>query len=73
MTLERELGRFLVVLGVMIVVVGLFLSVGGRLGLGRLPGDISINRGNVHIYIPLTMCLVLSLMLTVLLRLFTPR
>jgi DUF2905 family protein len=73
MTLERELGRFLVVFGVMIVAVGLFLTVGGRLGLGRLPGDISINRGNVHIYIPLATCLVLSLVLTVLLRLFTPR
>ncbi len=73
MTLERELGRFLVVLGVMIVVVGLFLSVGGRLGLGRLPGDISINRGNVRIYVPLGTCLLLSLVLTVLLRLFTPR
>ena len=73
MILERELGRFLVLLGVMIVVIGLFLSVGGRLGLGGLPGDISINRGNVHIYIPLATCLVLSLVLTVLLRLFTPR
>jgi hypothetical protein len=72
-TLERELGRFLVVLGVMIVALGLFLTVGGRLGLGRLPGDISINRENVHIYIPLATCLLLSLVLTVLLRLFTSR
>jgi hypothetical protein len=72
-TLERELGRFLVVMGVTIVVLGLFLSFGGRLGLGRLPGDISIQRGNLRIYAPLGTCLLLSLLLTVLFRLFSPR
>jgi hypothetical protein len=70
---ERELGRFLVILGVTIVVIGLFLSFGGRLGLGRLPGDISINRGNLRIYAPIGTCLLLSLVLTVLLRLFSAR
>jgi Protein of unknown function (DUF2905) len=60
-------------MGVVIIVIGLFLTVGGRLGLGRLPGDISINRGNLRIYIPLGTSLLLSLALTVLLRLFTPR
>jgi Protein of unknown function (DUF2905) len=72
-TLERELGRFLVVLGLMTVLIGLFLSFGGRLGLGRLPGDISINRGNLRIYAPLGTCLLLSVVLTVLFRLFSPR
>ena len=71
--MERELGRFLVILGVTIVVIGLFLSFGGRLGLGRLPGDISINRGNLRIYAPIGTCLLLSLVLTVLLRLFSAR
>jgi hypothetical protein len=72
-TLERELGRFLVVLGLITVLIGLFLSFGGRLGLGHLPGDISINRGNLRIYIPLGTCVLLSLVLTVLFRLFSPR
>jgi Protein of unknown function (DUF2905) len=72
-TVERELGRFLVVLGLMTVLIGLFLSLGGRLGLGHLPGNISINRGNVRIYVPLGTCLLLSFVLTVLFRLFSSR
>jgi hypothetical protein len=72
-TLERELGRFLVVLGLLTVLIGLFLSFGGRLGIGHLPGDISINRGNLRIYIPLGTCVLLSVVLTVVFRLFSPR
>jgi hypothetical protein len=71
--MERELGRFLVATGVMIILIGLFLSAGGRLGLGHLPGDISVSRGNVRIYIPLGTCLVLSVVLTILFRLAAPR
>jgi hypothetical protein len=71
--MERELGRFLVVTGIMIGLIGLYLSAGGRLGLGRLPGDIAISRGNLRIYIPLGTCIVLSLVLTILFRLFAPR
>ena len=71
--MERELGRFLVVTGVMIVLIGLFLSAGGRLGLGRLPGDIAVSRGNLRIYIPLGTCIVLSIGLTILFRLLSPR
>jgi hypothetical protein len=71
--MERELGRFLIVAGIMIVLIGAFLSAGGRLGLGHLPGDISLSRGNVRIYIPLGTCIVLSVVLTILFRLLTPR
>jgi hypothetical protein len=71
--MERELGRFLVATGLMIIVIGLFLSAGGRLGLGRLPGDISVSRGNLRIYIPLGTCILLSVVLTILFRLFAPR
>jgi hypothetical protein len=67
--MERDLGPFLVVAGIMIVVIGLFLSWGGRLGLGHLPGDIAIKRGNVQIYAPIATCLLLSFVLTLFLRL----
>jgi Protein of unknown function (DUF2905) len=71
--MERELGRFLVVTGAMIILIGLFLSAGGRLGLGHLPGDISVSRGNVRIYIPLGSCILLSVVLTILFRLLAHR
>lgn len=66
--MTREIGRYLVILGVALVVTGLLFTVGSRLGLGRLPGDISITRGNFRLIIPLGTCLLLSLVLTLLLR-----
>jgi hypothetical protein len=68
--MERELGRYLVAIGAMLVVAGIIFSLGGRFGLGRLPGDITIERENFRFYAPLGTCLLLSLLLTLLLRLF---
>ncbi len=66
-----ELGRVFLVAGVVLVVVGLLLVLGGRIPwLGRLPGDIAIERGNFRFYFPLATCLLLSLVLTLLFRLF---
>jgi len=66
-----EIGRLLLVVGVLIAVVGLVFMVGARIPfLGRLPGDISVSRGNTHVYFPLATSIVLSLVLTVLLNLF---
>jgi hypothetical protein len=57
------------VLGAALLAIGLFLSLGGKLfGLGRLPGDIVVRRGNFTLYIPLTSCVLLSLVLTLVLR-----
>ena len=68
-----SLGKVLVVAGVVILGLGLLLVVGGGLGLGRLPGDIAIRRGNTRIYFPLATCLVLSLVVTVVLGLLSRR
>ena len=69
-----EIGKLLVIVGGLILVVGLFLSLGLRIPfLGKLPGDISIDRGNVHFYFPIVTCLLLSLVLTVLLSVFFRR
>jgi hypothetical protein len=55
-------------------VLGLFLSLGPRIPyLGKLPGDISIERGNVHFYFPVVTCVLLSLVLTLLLSVFFRR
>lgn len=64
----REIGWYLMVLGAVLVVAGLLFTFGGRLGLGRLPGDISITRGNFRFIAPIGTCLLLSLVLTVVLR-----
>ena len=68
-----SVGRVVVVVGVVIVGLGLLLVLGGGLGLGRLPGDIAIRRGNSRVYFPLATCLLLSLVLTVVLSLFGRR
>jgi membrane protein implicated in regulation of membrane protease activity len=69
-----EIGRLLIIVGGFILVVGLFLALGLRIPyLGKLPGDISIDRGNVHLYFPIVTCLLLSLVLTLLLTIFFRR
>ena len=58
------LGRTLMVVGGMIFVVGLLVSLFGRTGLGRLPGDIVVQRGNWTFYFPIVTSILLSLLLT---------
>jgi DUF2905 family protein len=59
------MARFLIVLGVALVVIGLLWPYLSRLGLGRLPGDIVIERENMSFYFPLVTCLLLSLVFSV--------
>ncbi len=71
MTGLSELGRVILVMGLVLVVVCLLLMFGCKVPwLGRLPGDITIQRGNFRFYFPLVTCLLLSLLMTLLLRLF---
>ncbi|MDI3280685.1 MAG: DUF2905 domain-containing protein [Bacillota bacterium] len=69
-----SLGKFLLVLGLFLAGVGLLLLALGHVpGLGRLPGDIYVKKGNFVFYFPLATGLVLSLLLTLLLNLFARR
>lgn len=66
-----ELGKLLVLFGILLVVLGVILSVGPKIPwLGHLPGDIYIERARFTFYFPLTTCLLLSLILTLVLYLF---
>ena len=56
------MARFLIVLGLVTLVAGLLWPYLSQIGLGRLPGDIVIERGNVTFYFPLATCLLLSLL-----------
>ena len=65
-----DVGRLLIVAGALLLVVGVFFSLGGRVPfLGRLPGDISFRSGNVQVFVPLVTCLLLSVVLTLVLNL----
>ena len=67
----NEIGKFLVILGIGIAVVGALLwSCVGKYWLGRLPGDIHYSRGNFSFHFPLVTCLLLSVIITLLLWLF---
>lgn len=64
-------GKTLILFGVLLIVMGVLFSFGSKIPwLGRLPGDIYINRGNFSFYFPLTTCIVLSLIITLVLYLF---
>lgn len=66
-----EFGRMLLVIGLVLVGLGLLFTFVDRIpGLGRLPGDILIRRGNFTLYAPITTMLILSVVLSLLLRLF---
>jgi hypothetical protein len=62
--------RMLVVVGIALVAVGLAWPLLAKLGLGRLPGDIAIERENFRFYFPLTTLVIVNLFLWLLVRLF---
>ena len=64
------LGKMLLVVGVLIVLMGLIFIFLGRLGLGRLPGDIIVEKGNFVFYFPLVTGVVISIILSFLIRVF---
>ena len=66
-----DLARFLIIVGVILVVVGLALLLLPKIpGLGRLPGDIVIKRENFTFYFPLGTCILISVILSLIFWLF---
>jgi hypothetical protein len=59
-----DFGRFLILAGIVLLVVGFLWPVLGRIGLGRLPGDIVIEREGFRLYVPITTSLLISAVLT---------
>jgi len=65
-----QLGRFLVLSGIALVVLGLMVMAGAKfsfLGLGRLPGDITLRGKHFQFYFPIVTCVVLSVVATLVL------
>jgi hypothetical protein len=63
-------GRFLVIAGTVIVVIGMFFVLSDKIPLGRLPGDFHIGGGRFKVYIPLATSVLLSVVLTIVFNFF---
>ena len=61
------MARWLIILGLVLVLAGLLWPWLAKLGLGRLPGDIVIERENLRLYLPITTSLLISLALSLIL------
>jgi hypothetical protein len=61
------MARWLIILGVVLIVAGLLWPWLTKLGLGRLPGDIVIERENFRLYIPIATSIVISVVLSLIL------
>lgn len=58
-------GKLLLIIGLVIAVLGGVIIVARRLGLGHLPGDVSLSSGGVSLFVPIVTCIVVSIVLTV--------
>jgi hypothetical protein len=68
----RELGKLIVIIGVVATLVGLVMWSGfAPKWLGRLPGDIRIEREHSSFYFPIVSCVVLSILLSLVFSLFS--
>ena len=65
-----SMSKLLIVFGLVLVAAGLLWPLVARMGLGRLPGDIVVERENFRLYIPLATSLLISIVLSVLLWFF---
>lgn len=67
----NPIAKLLMIGGAVLIVIGLLWQVGGRfLPLGRLPGDIVVEKENVKFYFPVVTCIVISIVLSLITYLF---
>jgi hypothetical protein len=71
--MSPEIGRLILIVGILMVVVGGLAALGVRLPFGRLPGDIAIEGERGGIYVPIATMIILSVVLTLLANLFLRR
>ena len=64
------MAKFFLILGIIFILIGLLYPYLSNLGLGRLPGDIIIERKNFNFYFPITTSIIISIVLSILLKIF---
>ena len=64
------MSKFLVLIGIVFILIGLLYPYLSNLGLGKLPGDIVIERKNFNFYFPITTSIILSIFLSLLFKIF---
>ena len=69
--MSSALPKLLIIIGLVLVAVGLVWMLGERIGLGRLPGDIVIEREGTRIYIPIATSLIISVVISLVLWLLS--
>ncbi len=69
--LMAEIGKLLLIVGIILSIMGLIFIFGSKVpGLGRLPGDIFIKKGNLTFFFPIVTCILISIIVTLILSLF---
>jgi Protein of unknown function (DUF2905) len=67
----EKIPKILIILGILFILAGFFYQFGAKyFPLGKLPGDLIIKKGNSTFYFPLTTCILLSVILTLILGIF---
>ena len=64
------MSKVLIILGAILILIGLIYPYLHNLGIGRLPGDIVIKKDNFNLYFPVTSAIIISILLTIIFRLF---
>lgn len=64
----NSLGKLIIFLGVILIIIGGFISFGSKFGLGKLPGDIYIDKGNFKFYFPITTSIIISFIVSIILK-----
>ena len=63
----QQVGKWLILMGITIVLAGGLIMILGRIGLFKLPGDLAFGGKNWRIYLPIASCILISIVLTVIL------
>lgn len=68
----KYMGKFFIIIGIVLIIVGLLMNFGSKIPyLGKLPGDISIEKENFKFYFPITTSIIISIILTLVLYLIS--
>lgn len=67
----NPVAKMLIFGGIILIIAGLVWQIGGKyINLGRLPGDIVVEKGNVRFYFPIVTCILISVVLTLIFQLY---